>query len=103
MKKGRLLIAGGAIAVQLAVGVVVATPAQASVWNCSTGYGPVGPWGRCLNSSSGHYRANLNCRTVWPLLQWTHVATGPSQTVTGKLPSVVPDVVLGRNTMAQSI
>ena len=94
-KRSALLIASGAVALQLAAGLVVATPAQASVWDCETGNSVLGPWGKCRNSSSGYYKANVNCRNFFTKT-WTKVSTGPAQHINSQQPSVVPGCGIGQ-------
>ena len=40
-------------------------PASAVVWNCSTGYGSVGAWGKCLAGDTQTYRVNVLCQNIF--------------------------------------
>lgn len=93
-KTRALFLASCAISSQLALGIGLSAPAQASVWNCTTGVSSVGPWGKCFNSDTGYYRAKMNCRNFFTKV-WTKVAVGPRQSTTSQQPSVVPGCGLG--------
>ncbi len=94
--KSRVVAVASALMIPLAVGIVEASPAQAAVWDCYTGSSPAGPYGYCGSGNSLYFKANMNCRTVWPFLQWTKVSSGPAMRVGGNKPSVVPGCGFGQ-------
>lgn len=79
---------------QLGISLVAATPAQAAVWNCSSGYNSVGPWGYCASGDSANFRAHINCRNWFTKLH-TKQLSGPWRPVGGNSPSVIGGCGLG--------
>lgn len=86
----RALAVLGACALALAPVVIAATPAQAAVYNCTTGYNGNGwAYAQCLtanNPSTDRYRVAVICRNVF----WqSHTVYGDWQKITSGQPSTL--------------
>lgn len=71
----------------LASAVALATPANAAVWNCSTGYSSVGAWGWCGSGDVAYFKVNVLCQNRFTLT--SRVWSGAPQRVGGQNSSVV--------------
>jgi hypothetical protein len=94
VKKSTVLAVAAVMVAQVGLGVAVATPAQAAVWGCTSGYSSTGPWGYCTSGDSANFRANINCKNVFTGIH-TKQISGPWRPVNGGSPSVIGGCGLG--------
>ncbi len=68
MKRSKRIVGVALLGVALvASSVLVAAPAQAAVWDCSTGFSSVGPYGTCFSSdiTNPSYQIRILCRNIF--------------------------------------
>lgn len=84
----RVWAAAVATGLAATVGISVgAAPAQATVWNCQTGYSSVGAWGKCLSGDTQTYKVNVLCQNIFT--RSSYVKSGNWVTRNSGVPSTV--------------